>query len=198
MRGLQLLGTACFALRLCSTRLSSAMTAPAEVDWKNAKSIYEFTARDINGQEVSLEKYRGHVCIIVNVASECGLTATNYKELVELHEKYAESKGLRILGFPCNQFNHQEPGNSEDIVCFAMKRNVKFDLFEKIDVNGESAHPLWKYLKMKQGGTLGNFIKWNFTKFIINKKGQPVERHGPQTNPSKLVDSLEKYFAEED
>nr|CAD7433863.1 unnamed protein product [Timema monikensis] len=189
----------------------------------------------------------GHVCIIVNVASKCGLTATNYKELVELHEKYGETKGLKILGFPCNQFsgqfkadlnpyvqvriliNHtynprgdsvevfirvhrgqegpgyatvgselekpdEEPGSSEDIVCFAVERKVKFDLFEKVDVNGDNAHPLWKYLKHKQGGTLGDFIKWNFTKFIIDKNGQPVERHGPKTDPSKLVSSLEKYW----
>ncbi|XP_063224325.1 uncharacterized protein LOC134532070 isoform X2 [Bacillus rossius redtenbacheri] len=163
-------------------------------DWKNASSIYDFTVRDIKGQEVSLEKYRGHVAIVVNVASKCGLTATNYKELAELHDKYSQEKGLRILAFPCNQFGGQEPGSSEDIVCFAMKQNAKFDLFEKIDVNGDGAHPLYKYLKHKQGGTLGDFIKWNFTKFIIDKNGQPVERHGPKTDPSKLVASLEKYW----
>lgn len=92
----------------------------------------------------------------MNVASQCGLTATNYKELNELHEKYSESKGLRILGFPCNQFNGQEPGDSEEIVCFAASHNVNFELFEKIDVNGDKASPLWKYLKNKQGGTLGS------------------------------------------
>ncbi|XP_049787402.1 uncharacterized protein LOC126190855 isoform X1 [Schistocerca cancellata] len=192
---LQVFGTAFCALRLLSSRAAPVVETVSKMDnWKNATSIYEFTANDINGKEVSLEKYRGHVCIIVNVASECGYTATHYKELVELHEKYAESKGLRILAFPCNQFGHQEPGNSEEIVCFVKQRKVNFDMFEKIDVNGDNAHPLWKYLKYKQGGTLGDFIKWNFTKFIIDKNGQPVERHSPNTNPSALVPNLEKYW----
>ncbi|XP_065331505.1 uncharacterized protein Gtpx isoform X2 [Cloeon dipterum] len=177
--------------RLVSCRFSAMATAD---NWKNASSIYDFTVKDIKGNEVSLEKYKGHVCIIVNVASKCGLTATNYKELAELHDKYHESKGLRILAFPCNQFGGQEPGSSEDIVCFAMKNNANFDLFEKVDVNGDNASPLWKYLKSKQGGTLGNFIKWNFTKFVIDKNGQPVERHGPTDEPLKFEKNLEKYW----
>lgn len=194
--GLQLFGTAFYALRFFSPRLVTitTMAQENELDWKSATSIYDFTVRDIKGEEVSLEKYRGHVCIIVNVASQCGLTATNYKELNELYAEYKDSKGLRILGFPCNQFAGQEPGDSEKIQCFALKKNVEFDLFEKIDVNGDKASPLWKYLKMKQGGTLGDFIKWNFTKFIIDKNGQPVERHGPKTEPKKLIPSLEKYW----
>lgn len=163
-------------------------------NYKEAKSIYEFTADDITGQPVSLEKYRGHVCIIVNVASQCGYTKNNYKELVELHEEFGESKGLRILAFPCNQFGGQEPGDSTEICSFVAKKNVKFDMFAKVDVNGTKAHPLWNYLKYKQGGTLGDFIKWNFTKFIVDKEGQPVERHGPNTNPKDLVKSLEKYW----
>ncbi|XP_069681351.1 uncharacterized protein [Periplaneta americana] len=191
--GLQLFGTAFRALRLLSARSSATMATTPE-DWKNASSIYDFTVKDINGQDVSLEKYKSHVALIVNVASKCGLTATNYKELAELHDKYAEEKGLRILAFPCNQFNGQEPGDSEEIVCFARKKNANFDMFEKIDVNGNNASPLWKYLKHKQGGTLGDFIKWNFTKFIVDKNGQPVERHGPNVDPSKLVSSLEKYW----
>lgn len=192
-QGLQLFGTAICALRLLSTRSAPVMATTPE-DWKNASSIYDFTVKDINGQDVSLDKYKGHVAVIVNVASKCGLTATNYRELAELDDKYAESKGLRILAFPCNQFNGQEPGNSEEIVCFARSKNAKFDMFEKIDVNGNNAHPLWKYLKRKQGGTLGDFIKWNFTKFIIDKNGQPVERHGPNVDPNKLVSNLEKYW----
>ncbi|KAK7792481.1 hypothetical protein R5R35_013865 [Gryllus longicercus] len=168
--------------------------AESAKDWKSASSVYDFTVKDIKGDDVSLEKYKGHVLIIVNVASQCGLTPTNYKELNELYEEYKDSKGLRILGFPCNQFAGQEPGGSEEIQCFALKSNVKFDLFQKVDVNGDNASPLWKYLKMKQGGTLGDFIKWNFTKFIIDKNGQPVERHGPKTDPRKLIPSLEKYW----
>ncbi|KAL6442633.1 hypothetical protein ACFW04_002630 [Cataglyphis niger] len=163
-------------------------------DYNSATSIYDFTANNIKGEEVPLSKYRGHVCLIVNVASKCGLTPANYKELNELYDEYAESKGLRILAFPCNQFNGQEPGNNEDICSFADRQKVKFDLFEKIDVNGDKTHPLWAYLKKEQGGWLGSFIKWNFTKFIVDKEGKVVERHGPNVNPSKLKGSLEKYF----
>ncbi|KAJ8716530.1 hypothetical protein PYW07_003157 [Mythimna separata] len=111
-----------------------------------------------------------------------------------MYDKYAEEKGLRILAFPCNQFAGQEPGNPEEIVCSLSERRVKFDLFEKINVNGKNASPLWKFLKHKQGGTLGSFVKWNFTKFIIDKDGVPVERHGPNVDPSALVNSLEKYW----
>lgn len=163
-------------------------------DWENAKSIYDFSARILNSEKVeSLEKFRGHVCIIVNVASHCGYTDNHYKELVELYEKYSESKGLRILAFPSNQFL-QEPGTEKEIQEFIETKNVKFDVYEKINVNGDDAHPLWKYLKHKQGGTLGDFIKWNFSKFIIDKNGQPVERFGPTTSPNELLPTLEKYW----
>ncbi|CAG9840651.1 unnamed protein product [Diabrotica balteata] len=175
----------------CSHSINT-MSSPDS--YKSANSIYEFTANDIKGEPVSLEKYRGHVCIIVNVASQCGYTKNNYAELVELYDEYAESKGLRILAFPCNQFAAQEPGSNAEICQFMQSKNVKFDMFEKVNVNGNDAHPLWKYLKHKQGGTLGDFIKWNFTKFIIDKNGQPVERHGPNTNPKDLVKFLEKYW----
>jgi len=161
-------------------------------DPKEAKSIYDFTAKNIKGNEVPLEKYKGNVCVIVNVASQCGLTKSNYADLNELYDKYGESKGLRILAFPCNQFGHQEPGNNDQICEFTSKKNVKFDLFDKINVNGSDTHPLWSYLKHKQGGTLGSFIKWNFTKFVVDKEGQVVERHGPNTSPSTI--QLEKYF----
>ncbi|XP_031839436.1 glutathione peroxidase-like 1 isoform X1 [Nomia melanderi] len=174
-----------------------AVTAAAmsgNENYKEAKSIYDFTAKSIKGEDVPLSNYKDHVCLIVNVASKCGLTATNYKELNELYDEYAESKGLRILAFPCNQFNGQEPGDNEEICSFANRQKVKFDLFDKIDVNGENTHPLWKYLKKEQGGTLGSFIKWNFTKFIVDKEGKVVERHGPNVDPSKLRSNLEKYF----
>ncbi|KAJ8931816.1 hypothetical protein NQ314_015212 [Rhamnusium bicolor] len=179
---------ACRALAVISAKMSNPE------NYKEANSIYEFTAKDLNGETVSLEKYRGHVCIIVNVASQCGYTKNNYAELVELYNEYAESKGLRILAFPCNQFAAEEPGDSAKICQFVQSKHVTFDVFEKINVNGNDAHPLWNYLKYKQGGTLGDFIKWNFTKFIIDKNGQPVERHGPSTNPKDLVKSLEKYW----
>jgi len=170
------------------------MAASNPVNWKEAKSIYDFSAKTIDGAEVSLEKYRGHVCIIVNVASECGYAKNHYEELGELFKEYSETKGLRILGFPCNQFGGQEPGDSATICSFVSTRNVKFDMYEKVHVNGDDAHPLWKYLKHKQGGTLGDFIKWNFTKFVIDKNGQPVARYGPNTSPKELVSTLDKYW----
>ncbi|KAI8423658.1 hypothetical protein MSG28_012710 [Choristoneura fumiferana] len=114
------------------------------------KTAYDFTVKDINGKEVRLEKYKGYVSIIVNVASQCGYTDNHYKQLSELYEKYA-SRGLRILAFPCNQFGGQEPGSPRDILAFAKNRSVKFDLFEKVEVNGDNAHPLWKFLKEALG-----------------------------------------------
>lgn len=180
-----------FTCQALATAVVSKMTNP---DYKKAQSIYEFTAKTIKGEEVSLEKYRGHVCIIVNVASQCGYAKNHYNELNELYNEYGESKGLRILGFPCNQFAGQEPGDSQQICQLIQTKNLKLDMFEKIDVNGNNAHPLWNYLKYKQGGLLVDAIKWNFTKFIIDKNGQPVERHGPNTSPKNLIQSLEKYW----
>ncbi|CAB4062463.1 GPX4 [Lepeophtheirus salmonis] len=134
---------------------------------QKVENIYGFKAQDIDGNEVSMEKYKDHVCII----------------LVELFKKYSETEGLRILGFPCNQFGNQEPGTNAEIKEFAAKYGVEFDMFAKIDVNGGNAHPLFNYLKEKQGGTLGNFIKWNFTKFVVDKKGVPVARFAPTQDP---------------
>merc|ERR1712106_106891 len=158
---------------------------------ENADSIYEFTAEDIDGNSVSLEKYRGHVCIIVNVASRWGKTDVNYKQLTELFNQHKETAGgLRILGFPCNQFGGQEPGTEAEIKKFASEKyNVTWDLFSKVSVNGSSAHPLYTYLKKKQAGFLMNAIKWNFTKFVINKEGQPVARFGPTDDPIPKVET---------
>ncbi|XP_076638504.1 uncharacterized protein LOC143350333 [Colletes latitarsis] len=173
-------------------------TTPVPFDqdknWNLTTTIYDFHARDIHGNDVPLNKYRGHVCIIVNVASNCGLTDTNYKELVHLYEKYSEKEGLRILAFPSNQFASQEPGTSEQILDFIKKYNVTFDVYEKIDVNGENAHPLWKWLKTQAAGFLTDTVKWNFTKFIINKEGKVVFRYAPQTSPLQMESELEKYF----
>lgn len=160
-----------------------------------ATNFYDFKATDIDGKEVSMEQYKGHVVLVVNVASKWGLTAVNYQELVQLHEKYAESHGLKILGFPCNQFGGQEPGTDAEIKQFALNYGVKFDMFSKVKVNSDEAHPIFQYLKSKQGGTLGNFIKWNFTKFIVNREGIPVARFSPQTNPVPVIEKeLLKYF----
>lgn len=161
---------------------------------QTAETIYDFSAKTLDGEEVSLEKYKGHVCIIVNVASRCGHTKSNYEQFVELYDKYSESKGLRILAFPCNQFGGQEPGDSNKISEFIKKKNVKFDVFEKISVNGKNAHPLWKFLQEKIAGPKGKPIKWNFTKFIIDEEGKVVSRHQPSVKPLTLIDSLEKVW----
>ncbi|XP_044766567.1 glutathione peroxidase-like [Coccinella septempunctata] len=163
-------------------------------NFQDIKSIYEFTAKDIYGVNVPLKKYRGHVCIIVNIASGCGYAKNNFEELIDIYQQYEESKGLRILAFPCNQFGDHEPGSNAEIAKYINDRKIRFDVFEKVEVNGNNAHPLWKYLKYRKPGTTGNYIKWNFTKFIIDRMGQPVERHGPSTPPKELVRYLEKYW----
>ncbi|XP_058445224.1 uncharacterized protein LOC131426477 isoform X2 [Malaya genurostris] len=200
---LGLFGTAAVvAINLLST--SSVMACPSSQPASNhltgaagkTNSVYDFSPMDIDGNVVDLngDRYRGHVLIIVNVASKCGYTDGHYAELNQLLEEYGESKGLRILAFPSDQF-HQEPGSNAEIKRFAReKKGAKFDLFSKIYVNGDETHPLWKFLKQQQGGTLIDAIKWNFTKFIVDKQGHPVERHGPQTSPLELRKNLEKYF----
>ncbi|KAL3287549.1 hypothetical protein HHI36_002017 [Cryptolaemus montrouzieri] len=180
-----------YLIKILSTMAASTLSV---IDYKEAKSIYDFTATTIQGEVIPLEKYKGHVCIIVNVASKCGYTDNHYTELNDLYEQYSESKGLRILAFPCNQFGSQEPGDNNEICEFTKKRKVNFDMFDKVDVNGSDAHPLWKFLKHKQGGLLLDAIKWNFTKFIIDKNGIPVERHAPNTSPKELIKNLEKYW----
>ncbi|CAG9792383.1 unnamed protein product [Diatraea saccharalis] len=160
---------------------------------KRIKTIYDFTVKDLSGKEIKLEKYKGYVVLIVNVASQCGLTDTNYKQLNELYEKYSD-KGLRILAFPCNQFGGQEPGSAEEIFKFISNRGVKFDIFEKISVNGENAHPLWQFLKNSQSGMIGDFIKWNFSKFLVDRNGVPVDRFAPTVSPLDLESYLVKYL----
>jgi len=154
-------------------------------------SIYDFTVKDLDGKDVSMDKYRGHVLIVVNVATFCGLTKANYKQLNELYTKY-KGQGLRIAAFPCNQFNNQEPGCSVDIQEFLKKNNVEFDVYEKVDVNGNDAAPIYKWLKSKQGGFLVEAIKWNFSKFWLDKNGQPVARYSPQTEPKDMVKDIEE------
>ena len=132
-----------------------------------------------------MEKYKGKVLLIVNVASKCGFTKGNYKELNELYSKY-RNEGLAILGFPCNQFGHQEPGCDVDIKEFMKKNDVEWDMFGKIEVNGDNAIPLYNWLKSKAGGTLIDAIKWNFTKFLINKEGVPVARFAPNKSPMEF------------
>ncbi|HHD75875.1 MAG TPA: glutathione peroxidase [Campylobacterales bacterium] len=155
-------------------------------------SIYDFNVTTIDGDNTTLEKYKDKVMLIVNVASECGFTS-QYKGLQALHEKYAD-KGLAVLGFPCNQFRNQEPATEAQIKIFCTTNyNVSFDMFSKIEVNGDNAHPLYKYLKSEASGLLGSeSIKWNFTKFLVNKKGEVVERYGSMTTPKELEKEIEE------
>lgn len=160
-----------------------------DTDWKKAEDVYSFTVKDINNQDVKLDKYKGKVLLIVNVASKCGFTKNNYKELNELFSKYKD-QGFAILGFPCNQFGHQEPGCEVDIKEFIKKNGVEWDMFAKVDVNGKDATPLYHWLKSKEKGTLIDAIKWNFTKFLINKQGLPVARFAPNKNPLEFEDEI--------
>ncbi|KAI5350742.1 PREDICTED: probable [Prunus dulcis] len=157
----------------------------------SSKSIYDFTVKDIHGNDVKLSEYGGKVLLIVNVASQCGLTQSNYKELSVLYEKY-KNKGFEILAFPCNQFGGQEPGNNEEIQEVACTRfKAEFPIFDKIEVNGKNEAPLYKFLKLQKGGLFGNGIKWNFTKFLVNKEGKVVERYAPVTSPLKIEKDIQ-------
>jgi glutathione peroxidase len=149
-------------------------------------SVFDYVVRDISGSERSLAEYRGKVLLIVNVASRCGFTP-QYTGLEALYRKYRE-RGLIVLGFPCNQFGAQEPGTEEQIKNFCSTTyDVSFPLFSKVDVNGADAHPLYRYLKAERPGILGTgAIKWNFTKFLVNRDGEVVERFAPNAAPESL------------
>lgn len=154
-------------------------------------SIYDFTAKTLDGKDVSLGDWRGKVLLIVNTASKCGFTY-QYQGLEALHRDYA-ARGLAVLGFPCNQFGHQEPGDAAEIANFcSLTYDVTFPMFAKIDVNGDDAHPLYKWLKTQKRGFLGTSgIKWNFTKFLIDRSGNVVARFGPTTKPEALTAAIE-------
>ncbi len=155
------------------------------------ESIYQFTAKTINGDDKSLNDYSGKVLLIVNTASKCGFTK-QYEGLEKLYKKYHE-KGFEILAFPCNQFGSQEPGTSTEIKEFcSLNYGVSFEIFEKIEVNGEDAHPIYKFLTKTKGGFLTDAIKWNFTKFLVDKNGFVVDRFAPQTSPESLEKDIEK------
>lgn len=156
-------------------------------------SIYDHQVKNINGKDVSLSDYKGKVLLVVNTASECGLTP-QYEGLEELYKKYKDN--LEILAFPCNQFGGQEPGDEEKIKEFCNLRfNISFPLFAKIDVNGENTHPLYNYLKQEAPGLMGTKkIKWNFTKFLIDKEGNVIKRFAPTSTPESLEDDIKKLF----
>ena len=153
--------------------------------------LYKFSAKDLQGKEINLKKYEGKVLLIVNTASECGFTP-QFEGLEELYSKY-KNDGLEILGFPCNQFGKQEPGDEKSIAEGCMVNyGVTFPMFSKVNVNGNDAHPLFKNLKNEQGGLLGSRIKWNFTKFLVNREGKPVKRFAPVTKPKSLEEDIKK------
>lgn len=153
--------------------------------------LYDLKVKNITGAEVSLADYQGKVLLIVNTASKCGFTP-QYEGLEQLHKNYA-SKGLVVMGFPCNQFGAQEPGDENEIKNFcSLTYSVTFPMFAKVDVNGDNAHPLYVYLKKTAPGIFGTEgIKWNFTKFLINKKGEIVKRYAPTDKPESIAKDIE-------
>lgn len=154
-------------------------------------AIYDYTARTLDGQEKALSEFKGKVMLIVNTASKCGFTP-QYQGLQKLYDNFSD-RGLEVLGFPCNQFGHQEPGEADQIGAFCEKNfGVSFPMFEKINVNGNDAHPLYKFLKSASPGLFGiEAIKWNFTKFLIGRDGQVVRRYAPKDKPEKIADDIE-------
>ena len=153
-------------------------------------SLQDFSATAIDGTPVDLSAYAGQVVLVVNTASRCGFTP-QYQGLEELHQRYAD-RGFAVLGFPCNQFASQEPGDEDAIAEFCEVRfGVTFPLFAKVDVNGPGAHPLWTWMKEQRGGVLGSAVKWNFTKFLVGRDGQVLARYAPSTPPAKLAADVE-------
>ena len=153
--------------------------------------IYDFKVLDNKGKEVSLSEYKGKVLLIVNTATGCGFTP-QYKGLEELYKKY-HNLGFEILDFPCNQFGNQAPGNDEEINSFCtLKYDTTFPRFKKIDVNGDNASPLFNWLKQEKGGLFGRAIKWNFTKFLVDRTGKVIDRFPPTTAPSKIDSKIKE------
>ena len=154
-------------------------------------SIYDFIMKDVDGNMIPLSDYAGKVLLIVNTATGCGFTP-QYEGLQDLYEKYKE-QGLEILDFPCNQFGGQAPGSDEEIVDFCQSHyGVTFKQFSKIEVNGENEAPLYTFLKDQQGGMLGNKIKWNFTKFLVDRQGKVKSRYAPVDKPEKLESAIKE------
>lgn len=177
--------------------LCSAFFALSTINAKEKKSnenFYQFKAKSLEGKEISMTEYKGKVVLVVNTASKCGFTP-QYEGLEALYKKFKD-KGLVILGFPCNQFGGQEPGDAVEISNFcSLKYGVTFPMFSKIEVNGDNAHPLYKFLKTQLPGTLGNEIKWNFTKFLLDRNGKPIQRYGSTTKPENIAEDIEKLLA---
>jgi glutathione peroxidase len=159
-------------------------------------NFYDFEAKNIDGEEIKMEAYKDKVVLVVNTASKCGLTP-QFEELEQLNKEYKKD-GLEILGFPCNQFANQDPGSNDEVHQFCqLNYGVTFTMFEKIDVNGENAHPLYKYLTKEAKGIFNNKIKWNFTKFLIDSKGNVIKRYAPTVAPSKIKTDIKKLLNEQ-
>ena len=158
-------------------------------------TIYDFSAKSIDGTTVDLSDYKGHVLLIVNTASQCGFTP-QYEGLEDLYRKYRE-QAFSVLGFPCNQFGGKEPGDEDEIDYFCKTQfDIDFPMFAKVDVNGDDAHPLFKYLKKERPGLLGSgIIKWNFTKFLIGRDGEPIKRYAPTVKPEDIQDDINDALA---
>jgi len=161
-----------------------------------ATSVYDFRANTLEGKPIDLKKFSGKVLLIVNTASNCGFTP-QYKGLEAVYQQFKD-KGVEVLGFPCNQFGAQEPGTADEIGAFCERNyGVSFPLFDKVDVNGNNAHPLFRHLKSEAPGLMGTeAIKWNFTKFLVRKDGTVYKRYAPQTEPKELMQDIEKLLAE--
>lgn len=157
-------------------------------------SFYDYSAKKINGQEVSMSEYKGKVLLIVNTASKCGFTP-QFKELEDLYEEYKD-QGFEVLGFPCNQFMNQDPAGNGEINSFCqLNYGVTFTMFEKIDVNGKDAHPIYKFLRSQEKGLLSDKIKWNFTKFLMDSEGNVFKRYAPTTAPISMKEDIEKLLS---
>ena len=158
------------------------------------QTLSDFTARAITGVDLPLSSYAGKVVLVVNTASQCGFTS-QFEGLESLYEKY-EPQGLVVLGFPCDQFGHQEPGDESAIEEFCkLNFGVTFPMFSKIEVNGDDAHPLYRWLREERTGVLGDAIKWNFTKFLVDREGAVIQRYAPATTPDKIADDIESALA---
>lgn len=157
-------------------------------------SLFDLSFTRNDGREVSMEEFRGRPVLIVNTASKCGFTP-QYDGLQKLYEEFKD-QGLTVIGFPCDQFAHQEPGDDDSIAAFCSRTfGVTFPLSTKVDVNGSGTHPIFRFLKSRAGGLLGSSVKWNFTKFLVDKQGRVVARHAPTTKPAELRAEIEKLLA---
>lgn len=154
-------------------------------------SIYNFNVKTVDGGDISMSQFRGKVLLIVNTATKCGFTP-QYEALQKLYDKYRE-QGFEVLDFPCNQFGHQAPGSNEEIGNFCeLRYKTTFPRFAKIDVNGEHEEPLYRFLKSQQGGFINDAIKWNFTKFLVSRDGEVIDRYAPMTTPEKIEKDILK------